>query len=99
MAHHDNPAHYGIRTKDFKLIFFYGLPLDAPGALQQPTQPGWESYDLRNDPHETKNIYADPAHAATVRGLKTRLLALKKEIGDNDEQYPELMAVRRKYWD
>ena len=31
MAHHDNPAHYGIRTKDYKLIFFYGLPLDARG--------------------------------------------------------------------
>ena len=36
MAHHDNPAHYGIRTEDFKLIFFYGLPLDAPGAAGPP---------------------------------------------------------------
>lgn len=24
-AHHDVPAHYGIRTKRYKLIFFYGL--------------------------------------------------------------------------
>ena len=37
MTHHDNPAHYGVRTKDFKLIFFYGLPLDAKGALPTPT--------------------------------------------------------------
>ena len=26
-AHHDVPAHYGIRTKRYKLIFFYGLAL------------------------------------------------------------------------
>ena len=52
MTHHDNPAHYGIRTRDFKLVFFYGLPLDAPGALPGPTPPHWELYDLRTDPHE-----------------------------------------------
>lgn len=45
MAHHDNPAHYGIRTRDLKLIFFYGLPLDAPGvprknAIIQDSQSG-----------------------------------------------------------
>jgi arylsulfatase A-like enzyme len=28
MAHHDNPAHYGLRTERYKLIFFYGQPLD-----------------------------------------------------------------------
>lgn len=99
MAHHDNPAHYGIRTRNFKLIFFYGLPLDAAGALPAPTQPGWELYDLREDPHEKKNVYAEPAHRETVRQLKAELLALKKEVGDNDEEYPALMEVRRKYWD
>ena len=35
MAHHDNPAHFGIRTKRFKLIYFYGMPLDAPGAVKE----------------------------------------------------------------
>ena len=25
LTHHDNPAHFGVRTKDFKLIFFYGV--------------------------------------------------------------------------
>jgi arylsulfatase A-like enzyme len=99
MTHHDNPAHYGIRTKDFKLIFFYGLPLDARGALKIPTQPGWELYDLRNDPHEMTNVYGDARYKETARELKRRLLELKKEIGDTDEKYPELMEVRRKYWD
>ena len=29
MAHHDNPGHVGIRTKDFKLIFYYGCDYKA----------------------------------------------------------------------
>jgi arylsulfatase A-like enzyme len=98
MAHHDNPAHYGIRTADHKLIFYYGLPLDASGAVKKATTPGWELYDLRKDPHETKNVHADPAYAAIAAKLKTDLLRLKSEIGDTDEKYPELMKVRELHW-
>ncbi|MEO6246938.1 MAG: sulfatase, partial [Opitutaceae bacterium] len=98
MTHHDNPAHYGVRTKDFKLIFFYGLPLDAKGALPTPTTPGWELYDLRTDPDEMKNVYADPAYAGTVKQLKAELLRLKEETGDTDEKFPELMKVRAQHW-
>jgi arylsulfatase A-like enzyme len=98
MMHHDNPAHYGIRTGDFKLIFFYGLPLNAPGAVNKPTQPGWELYDLRKDPHEMNNVYGRPEYAEVARKLKQDLLKLKAEVGDTDERYPELMEVRRKYW-
>jgi len=93
MTHHDNPAHYGIRTKDFKLIFFYGLPLDAPGALPEPTEPYWELYDLRNDPHEMNNVIADPAYADKLTELKTQLFELKTKVGDTDEKYPELQAI------
>ncbi len=98
MAHHDNPAHYGIRTADHKLIFFYGLPLDAAGAMTKATTPGWELYDLRKDPHETKNVHADPAYAATAAKLKTDLLRLKSDLGDTDEKYPELMKARELHW-
>jgi len=98
MAHHDNPAHYGIRTRDFKLIFFYGLPLDARGALKKPTQPGWELYDLRKDPEEMRNVYGTPEYAGITEKLKRQLLELKEEIGDTDAPYPELMQVRERYW-
>ncbi|MDU0354573.1 DUF4976 domain-containing protein [Paraglaciecola aquimarina] len=27
-AHHDVPAHFGLRTKRYKLIFFYGINYD-----------------------------------------------------------------------
>ncbi|MEM8945355.1 MAG: sulfatase [Planctomycetota bacterium] len=93
MTHHDNPAHYGIRTKDHKLIYFYGLPLDAVGALSEPTPAHWELYDLQDDPHEMNNVYADPSYAPIVKKLKAQLSALKQEVGDSDANYPELSAV------
>ncbi len=98
MTHHDNPAHYGIRTEDFKLVFFYGLPLDAPGALPEATEPHWELYDLREDPSEDYNVIDDPRYGTVVSQLKTRLLQLKQEVGDTDEAYPELMKVRGDAW-
>jgi len=91
MAHHDNPAHYGIRTHEHKLIFFYGLPLDARGAVKEPTPPHWELYDLRQDPHEMNNVYGDPTYTEIVKRLKIQLLELKQRVGDPDDQYPELL--------
>ena len=97
-AHHDVPAHYGVRTKDFKLVFFYGLPLDAPGAKRAETRPGWELYDLRSDPLEMRNVYGEPAYKEVAANLKADLLRLKSELGDDDETYPELMTIRDKHW-
>lgn len=91
MAHHHNPAHYGIRTKQYKLIFFYGLPLDATGALPDNTPPGWELYDLKNDPFECKNVYSDPAYVDVISELKEQLFRMKHELGDDDIKYPELV--------
>jgi arylsulfatase A-like enzyme len=96
MAHHDNPAHYGIRTQEYKLIFFYGLPLDASGALPDPTPAGWELYDLRKDPEELRSVYSDPEYKDVIEDLKGQLLEMKKELGDEDERYPEMMALRER---
>lgn len=93
MAHHDNPAHYGIRTKTHKLIFFYGLPLDASGARKNPTPPHWELYDLRTDPHEMKNLVDSAEHAKVLAELREQLADLKERVGDTDEKYPELRAL------
>ena len=94
MAHHDNPAHFGIRTKTHKLIFFYGRRLE-PSWYWQPdkavdTKPHWELYDLRNDPHEMNNLYGQSGVAKTTAKLKQQLFALRNSIGDTDEQYPEV---------
>jgi len=121
-AHHDVPAHYGIRTKRYKLIFFYGLALhprmdeiwrdnteevneknlhQVSGwgkTRPEATPPAFELYDLEKDPFEQTNVYGQPEYRDTAEQLKRQLLELKKEIGDTDEIYPELMAVRRKVW-
>ncbi|MEM1012615.1 MAG: sulfatase [Planctomycetota bacterium] len=93
MTHHHNPAHYGIRTKTQKLIHFYGLPLDANGALPYSTPPGWEYYDLAADPMEDANRIDDPAAAEEVESLHEQLRALKTELGDPDDRYPEMLAL------
>jgi arylsulfatase A-like enzyme len=98
MAEGNVPAHYGIRTKKHKLIFYYGLGLDTEGASDKPTEPEWELFDLEKDPAEMNNLYGDPAYAKVVRKLKAELLSLKKQLGDTDEKYPELMKIRKKYW-
>jgi len=98
MSAHYNPGHYGIRTEDFKLIFFYGLPLGQAGALDQITEPYWEFYDIKNDPKEMHNLYEDINYAPIIENLKKELLLKKQELNDTDAVYPELMALRSKYW-
>ncbi|NOZ23315.1 MAG: sulfatase [Planctomycetes bacterium] len=97
MASHRNPAHYGIRTQRYKLIFFYGLPLDASGAMPDPTPAAWELYDLEKDPFELKNVYEDPAYADVIKDLRDQLDKLKEECGDTDEKYPELIELRKQH--
>ncbi len=100
LSHHHIPGHYGIRDGRYKLAFFYGLPLDAAlgKGTYPPTTPGWELYDLKIDPSETQNVYTNPDYAAVIGRLKTRLLELKKQYGDNDAQYPDLLKVRQTHW-
>jgi arylsulfatase A-like enzyme len=79
---HHVPAHYGIRTKQYKLIYYYGKPLGMKGAQEPATEPEWELYDLKKDPREMKNVYRDPAYRSIVDKLKTELDKLQKEVGD-----------------
>ncbi|WP_166823204.1 sulfatase family protein [Thalassoroseus pseudoceratinae] len=95
MAHHDNPAHLGIRTKTHKLIYYYGCNYD--GGYQTP--PGWELYDLVNDPHETQNIFHDPQHRELVADLKQRLSDTRKRVGDDGSHFPDCEAIVQKFWD
>ncbi len=88
---HNVPAHYGIRTKEYKLIFFYGLPLDINDDSEEPTPAGWEMYDLKKDPEELHNVYSHPDYAGIVKELKNCLLDIKLDIGDSDERYPGLI--------
>ena len=97
MAHHDNPAHFGVRTKEYKLIFFYGQNYKKGGP--KPTQPGWELYDMKNDPHEMNSLYGDPKYADVVARLKAELLRLRQKYNETDEKYPHIQKVIDEYWD
>jgi len=95
MAHHDNPAHLGIRTKTHKLIYFYGCNYD--GGYQTP--PGWELYDLVNDPFETQNLYDEPKYAELVKELKKQLSQTRERVGDDGSHYPATERVIKEFWD
>ena len=49
-----------------------------------------ELYDLRGDPHETRNLAGDTALARTERGLRARLGAWMKQTGDVFLDNPKL---------
>jgi arylsulfatase A-like enzyme len=97
MEHHDNPAHFGIRTRDYKLIFFYGLRLNDDWHYKldglEPTAPYWELYDLKKDPNERNNVVNDPSYAEKLTELRKQLYDLKTEVGDTDEEYPQVRAL------
>ena len=95
MAHHDNPAHLGMRTKRYKLIYFYGC--NYQGGYQTPAD--WELYDMKNDPHETKNLYHNPKHAKLAQSLKGWLAKVRKRVGDDGSHYPECEKVVQEFWD
>tara|TARA_Y100000588_G_scaffold333748_1_gene372807 strand:+ start:3548 stop:5230 length:1683 start_codon:yes stop_codon:yes gene_type:complete len=94
MAHHDNPSQMAIRTKNFKLIYFYGC--NYQGEYQTP--PGWELYDLQRDPEELRNVYDNPAYTVIRDRLKDKFSILRKDIGDDGSHYPKAEKVVQQFW-
>jgi arylsulfatase A-like enzyme len=66
---HHVPPHFGIRTEQYKLIYYYTLN-------------EWELFDLKKDPQEMKSVYDDVTYAKTVQALKLQLAKLQKEYKD-----------------
>jgi arylsulfatase A-like enzyme len=82
--HYNVSAHCGVRTHRYKLIFYYGLGLGAPGALDEPLPPEWELFDLEKDPREMNNVYDEPSYADIVRQLRRELIRLRAKYEDDD---------------
>lgn len=70
-AEHSVKRHYGIRTKDFKLIHFYN-DIDE-----------WEMYDMNKDPHEMNNIYNNPSYKTIKNNLINQLKQTKTLYKDS----------------
>jgi arylsulfatase A-like enzyme len=82
LADHYVPAHYGVRTERYKLIYYYGQPMGQKGAVEKPTEPYWELFDLQKDPREMRSVYADASYAPVVKDLKAELERLRRELKD-----------------
>jgi arylsulfatase A-like enzyme len=72
---HKVMPHYGVVTERYKLIRFYVPKLDGPASPDY-----WELYDRQADPNETKNVYADPKYAETVKELRAELDKLRTDL-------------------
>lgn len=81
-SHHNVYAHYGIRTHDYKLIYYYADALGQAGTIDETYEPEWELFDLKADPYELNNVYHDPAYADRVAELTAELHRLQSEYGD-----------------
>ena len=111
IIHHYVPAHFGIRTKDYKLIFFYGkhyLPesefknyywAKQYYGIDKETPHAWEFYDLKNDPQELHNRYHDPKYKTVISKLKSALKEQRQALNETDKNYPEIQAIIEKHWD
>ena len=86
---HAAPAHYGIRTADHKLIYYYGAGLGVPGASDRVLEPEWELYDLRSDPMEVRNVADDPGFATVRARLEAQLAAYQRHYGDHPYTGPD----------
>lgn len=104
MAHaHNNPAHFGIRTERYKLIFFYGCDFaegKKGGNRYYPNTPAaWEFYDLKNDPNEMTNQYANQKYKGVIAKLKEDLKRKRAELNETDEKYPRIQKIIDENWD
>jgi arylsulfatase A-like enzyme len=69
---HNTRAHYGVRTRTHKLIYFW-------------KKDQWELFDLVNDPYELHNLYGESGQDALTAALKAELARLKRELRDDDQ--------------
>ena len=71
-----------MRTKRYKLIYYYSDALGQPGTIDETYEPEWELFDLEKDPAELNNVLDVPEYADVVEELKAELHRLQEEVGD-----------------
>ncbi len=89
------PAHFGIRSERYKLIFFYGCR--PKGGGQTPV--AWEFYDLEKDPSEMKNQYSNPEFKKIISDMKLELKSTREDLNETDKNYPVIQKIIHDHWD
>lgn len=72
----------GCPTKDFLTAPAHQVKYAREYALGFGKRPEEEFFDLEADPHELKNLAADPKHAADLTAHRERLEAYLRQTGD-----------------
>lgn len=85
------PAHFGIRSERYKLIFFYGINNKNPNQGRTPA--AWEFYDLEKDPQEMNNLHADPGYRKIISRMKLQLKETREQLNETDGKFPEIQDV------
>lgn len=113
LTHHDIPAHFGIRTDRYKLIFYYGQHYntslygtntfpwiqDPSNSFHfEPTPVDWEFYDLQIDPYENVNRYKDERYQQIIANLKRELVNEREMLNETDEAYPHIQKEIERHW-
>jgi len=93
--HHNAWAHYGIREKRYKLIYWYNDDLGQPGANGPDEPPEWELFDCANDPLEVMNLANNSEYADVFDDMLTRLDAHMARIGDGPQHVSEEVRKMR----
>ncbi|MCP9769762.1 DUF4976 domain-containing protein [Lacihabitans sp. LS3-19] len=88
----ERPAHLGIRTDRYKLALFYGQNRLATERSTMKYHPGWEFYDLKNDPKENNNLISNKKYKKRIEVLKKELINQKEFYEDFDNQ-PEIRNI------
>jgi arylsulfatase A-like enzyme len=79
---HNVAAHRGVRTRDRKLVHYYGSGCGQPGASDREIPEEWELFDLTVDPRELHSVHDDPAYADDLARLRAELDRLAYALGD-----------------
>ncbi|MFK7844706.1 MAG: sulfatase [Rhodothermales bacterium] len=74
-ASHCVQRHYGVRSEQHKLIYFYLLD-------------EWELFDLDADPNEMNSVYDDPAYSDVLAEMKIELDRLRTEYAVPEDTRP-----------
>lgn len=72
-AEHAVKRHYGIATKNYKLIHFY-YDVDE-----------WELYDRKNDPKEMHNVFYDPEYSEVRKEMLQKLKEVREKYKDSEK--------------
>ena len=98
-THHTiRPAHMGIRNERYKLIFYYGDPLDMADGQERATKPVWDFYDLQKDPKEDHNVYNEKEYAPIIQQMKKEMIKLRMEVEETDGKYPQMRNIFEKFF-